>query len=102
MEARHKTSFHLENTVKYVFLFVQLFYIIIYHFLLYKTCHLQIWLEPEYIKRNEFKLGKGRGRCCKASSYFKLLGALKHVIEKKLFPKEGVRVIDKRSKTVFK
>ena len=33
---------------------------------------------------------------------FKPLGSLKHAIEKKKLPREGIRVIDKRGKTMFK
>ena len=33
---------------------------------------------------------------------FKSFGLLRHAIEKKRFPREGTRVIDKREKTIFK
>ena len=43
---RQKASFLL--VFKNVLVFVQLFYITVYYFVLYKqTCLLQIWLEPE-------------------------------------------------------
>ena len=58
--ARHKASFLLafKSTAQNVLFFVQLFYITIYYFILYKqTYHLQIWLEREQIKISNFKLG---------------------------------------------